>query len=76
MARGNAGTRWRRRSARELHQEEEAEEDNEVPETMGGQRRMCEDITEATSLALINRHQAIAVTLRVYAVCRGAYLLC
>lgn len=35
--------RWRRRSTGEL-EEEDVEEENGVPETMGGQRRMCVQI--------------------------------
>lgn len=36
--------------------EEEMEEDNEVPETIGGQRRMCVDISGASNMALMNGH--------------------
>lgn len=62
--------RWHSLEAQECKRitpEEEEEEDNEVPETMGGQRRMCVDITGASSVALINRHQPLSCNIRTNA---------
>lgn len=75
--------RWCSLEAQECERitpEEDEEEDNEVLETMGGQRRMCVDVTGASTAALIHPHQPLPVTepmhIRVYTCVRSACLSC
>lgn len=52
--------RWRALEAQEyrrITREEDVEEENGVPETMGGQRRMCVEIAGSANAALIHHEQ-------------------